>query len=91
MRCREILDKLETLSPCSFAEQWDNVGLLAGRYDKEVQTVMLALDATDSVVEEAVQKGADLLVTHHPLIFTARKSVNDGDFIGRRLVKTTTK
>lgn len=87
MRCREILDKLETLSPRSFAEQWDNVGLLAGRYDKEVQTVMLALDATDSVVEEAVEKGADLLVTHHPLIFSARKSVTDGDFIGRRLVK----
>ena len=47
MRCREILDKLETLSPRSFAEQWDNVGLLAGRYDKEVQPVMLALDAKD--------------------------------------------
>lgn len=87
MRCKEILDKLETLSPCSFAEKWDNVGLLAGRYDKEVHTVMLALDATDSVVEEAVQKGVDLLVTHHPLIFSARKSVTDGDFIGRRLVR----
>lgn len=87
MHCRDLTEKLETLAPRSFAESWDNVGLLAGRYEKEVSTVMVAVDATDQVVDEAVRKGADLLLTHHPLIFSPRKNVNDGDFIGRRLVK----
>lgn len=86
MKCSKVIERLEALSPRSFAESWDNVGLLAGRYEKEIGTVMIALDATDSVVDEAVQKGADLLLTHHPLIFSARKSVNSGDFIGRRLL-----
>lgn len=86
MQCRELMEKLEALSPVSYAESWDNVGLLAGRYEKEIHKVMIALDATDEVVEEALQKGADLLLTHHPLIFSARKKINNGDFIGRRLV-----
>lgn len=86
MRCSEVIEKLETLSPVSFAESWDNVGLLAGRYEKEIHTVMIALDASDAVVEEAVRKGAGLLLTHHPLIFSARKTINSGDFVGRRLV-----
>ena len=86
MHCNEVIEKLEMLSPRSFAEGWDNVGLLAGRYEKEIHRVMIALDATDEVVEEAVRKGVDLLLTHHPLIFSARKNVNNGDFIGRRLV-----
>lgn len=86
MQCKALIEKLETLSPRSFAEAWDNVGLLAGRYEKEIHTVMIALDATDEVVEEAVRKNADLLLTHHPLIFSARKSINDGDFIGKRLL-----
>ncbi len=87
MQCKELVRGLETMWPCSFAESWDNVGLLAGRADKEIRNVLLALDATDLVVEEAVRRGADLLLTHHPLIFSARKQINDGDFIGRRLVK----
>ena len=86
MRCNEIIERLEMLSPRSFAENWDNVGLLAGRYEKEIHRIMIALDATDEVVEEAVRKSVDLLITHHPLIFSARKNVNNGDFIGRRLV-----
>lgn len=86
MRCREVIEKLEALAPRSYAESWDNVGLLAGRFEKEIGTVMIALDATDAVVEEAVRKGADMLLTHHPLIFSPQKRINDGDFIGRRLV-----
>lgn len=87
MRCRELIRKLETLSPRSYAESWDNPGLLTGRYEKEIGKVMVALDATDEVIEQAVNAGADFLLTHHPLIFSARKQINDDDFIGRRLVK----
>lgn len=86
MRCSAVIEKLESLAPACFAESWDNPGLLTGRFEKAVRTVMLAVDATDSVVEEAAERGADLLVTHHPLIFSPRSRINDGDFIGRRLV-----
>lgn len=85
MKCYEVIEKLETLSPTTFAEEWDNVGLLAGRRNKEVRAVYIALDATDNVIEEAVRLGADLLLTHHPLIFKKLNRVNTDDFIGRRV------
>lgn len=85
MKCYDIIEKLESLSPTAFAEEWDNVGLLAGRRDKEVKTVYIALDATDEVIQDAVRLGADLLLTHHPLIFRKLDRVNTDDFIGRRV------
>ena len=87
MKCSEIIEGLQRLAPESCACDWDNPGLLAGRSDKEVKKIYIALDATDQVVEDAVQWGADMLLTHHPLIFKAIKKVNDGNFITRRLVK----
>ena len=87
MRCSEIMNILEILSPVAFAEKWDNVGLLVGRRDKTVHKVMLALDATDDVVEQAVLQGADLLLTHHPLLFSPIKRITEDDFVGRRLYK----
>lgn len=85
MKCSEIIACLEKIAPRCFAEKWDNVGLLAGREDKEIKKIMLALDPTSEVVEEAVSWGADLLITHHPLIFSGIKSVTTGDFIGKRV------
>lgn len=86
MKCREIIEYLNCLAPERMACNWDNPGLLAGRFEKEVKKIYLALDATDQVVSAAAAAGADMLITHHPLIFKAVKKVNDGDFIGRRLV-----
>lgn len=87
MRCDELTEMLERLAPPGCACDWDNVGLLAGRSDKEVKKVFIALDATDEVVEEAVAWEADLLLTHHPLIFKPLKKINDRDFISRRIMK----
>lgn len=87
MRCSEIIGRLEQLAPVEYACEWDNPGLLAGRMEKEVKKVLLALDATDEVVEQAVREQVDLLLTHHPLIFKALKKVNDQDFISRRILK----
>lgn len=87
MLCQDIIEILEQHSPLVCAEEWDNVGLLAGRRKKEVKKIMVALDATDAVVSQAVAVQADMLVTHHPLIFSARKSVTEDDIVGRRLLK----
>ncbi len=86
MRCENVLRMLEELSPLSYAESWDNPGLLAGRYDKEIKKIFIALDATTEVIEEAKRCGADMLLTHHPLIFKGIRKVNSEDFIGRRIV-----
>ena len=86
MRCTDVMELLEDLSPVSYAEGWDNVGLLLGRKDKTVHKVMLALDATDDVVQQAVLQGVDMLITHHPLLFSAVKRITEDDFIGRRLI-----
>lgn len=91
MRCSDVIEKLEQLSPLSFAESWDNPGLLAGRKDKEIRVVYIALDATTDVIREAEKVHADLLLTHHPLIFRGIKQVNTDDFIGRRVFQLISK
>lgn len=87
MLCSEITKKIEDRYPKRYAMEWDNVGLLVGRCDKEVQKIYIALDATDEVIEEARNWGADLLLTHHPMIFKGMKRITDQDFIGRRVLK----
>lgn len=87
MKCKEIMKKLEEKYPLSFAESWDNSGLLAGRQEKEVHRIFVALDATDEVIDCAVSFQADMLITHHPLIFTALKQINDRNYIGNRLIR----
>ena len=87
MRLDLILEKLEEMSPPGYAQKWDNSGLLVGRRDKEVKTVYIALDATGEVIREAKRAGADLLLTHHPLIFRDLKRVSSEDFVGKRVWK----
>ena len=87
MLCKEIVQVIEAAYPREAALDFDNVGLLAGRTEKEVKRVYIALDATDAVIDRAVEAGADMLVTHHPLIFSPLKKVTDEDFVSRRVVK----
>jgi len=74
---KEITDYIESTFPTSFAEDFDNIGLLAGRTEKTVSKVLLCLDFSKKVCEEAVRKGAELIITHHPVIFSPLKSIND--------------
>lgn len=87
MLCREIMQVIEAAYPREAALDFDNVGLLAGRAEKEVDRVYIALDATDAVIDRAAEAGADMLITHHPLIFSPLKKITDEDFISRRVVK----
>ena len=87
MLCREIMQVIEAAYPREAALDFDNVGLLAGRAEKEVERVYIALDATDAVIDRAAEAGADMLITHHPLIFSPLKKITDEDFISRRIVK----
>lgn len=82
-----ILQFMESIAPTELKMDWDNVGLFCGRGDKEVQTVLVALDPFPHVCDEAVEVGADLLVTHHPLIFEPLKAVTNDTTIGQSLIK----
>lgn len=85
--CKEVISCIENIAPLSYAESWDNVGLLVGDREKKVYRIMTALDATDEVIAQAIEQKADMLVTHHPMIFSAMKRVTTDDFTGRRIIK----
>lgn len=87
MLCKEIIKIIESTYPRKYALEWDNVGLLVGRDDKEVKHIYVALDATDEVIQRAADSGADMLITHHPLIFSGMKKINNQDFIGSRVLR----
>ncbi len=81
-----ITEKLEQLAPKAAACDWDNPGLLVGRSDREVSRIYVALDATCTVVDAAIDAGCDLIVTHHPIIFRGVKSINDQSALGLKLL-----
>lgn len=82
---QDILIFMEGLAPYELAESWDNVGLLCGDRAQEVTSVLCALDVTETVVQEAAERGAQLVVAHHPAIFTSVSRVTSDDTTGRVL------
>ncbi|MCI8326964.1 MAG: Nif3-like dinuclear metal center hexameric protein [Lachnospiraceae bacterium] len=87
MDCKKVMELLECQSPVEYACDWDNVGLLVGREDKEVKKIYIALDAEDRAIDEAIAAKADMLLTHHPMIFKGMKKVTSQDFIGKRVMR----
>ena len=85
-KAKDILQFMESIAPTELKMDWDNVGLLCGRSDKAVSTVLVALDPFPHVCEEAVAVGADLLVTHHPLIFETLKAVTEQTTVGQAIM-----
>lgn len=86
MKAVEIAELLEELSPVRYSCGWDNVGMHVGRFDKEVKKIIVSLDIDDRTVAKAVETGADMIVSHHPLLFNGIKQINDKDFIGKRVI-----
>lgn len=87
VRVKYICAALEERMPASLAEDYDNVGLLAGSGESAVNRVLVALDLTEAVLDEAVEKGAELIVTHHPILFHARRNLAEDDAEGRLLAR----
>ena len=86
MTVQQILDYVNSLAPAAMKYDWDNVGLLCGRSSRPVKKVLVALDPFLSVCREAAEVGADLIVTHHPLIFDAPKAITDDNTIGESIL-----
>ena len=83
---KDILSFLETLAPANLKMEWDNVGLLCGSKNTEVTKILVALDPFEGVCKEAADIGAQLIVTHHPLIFRAPNTITDETSVGRSIM-----
>lgn len=87
MRISEITSYLEQLAPPSLQESYDNSGLLIGSALTEVEKVLVCLDVTEEVIDEAVKKGCGLIIAHHPLIFSGLKRLNGISYVERTVIK----
>lgn len=85
--CRNITDYIEDFAPKNLAEDWDNVGLLVGSMAREVNRVMLCLDVTPEVLNEAVERKAELVLSHHPVIFKGIRRILEDEPAGWLLEK----
>ena len=87
VKVSDIYNWIDALAPFELAEEWDNVGLLAGSMENEVDGVLCALDLNDMVIGEAIAKNVQLIVTHHPVMFRGRKNLREDDPEGRMLCR----
>ena len=82
----KIIDFLKSFAPFELAEDYDNVGLLVGDKNKEIKKIMITLDVDEKVVENAKERGCDLIISHHPLIFSPLKRVVSDDSCARSVI-----
>lgn len=78
---------MEEWAPLKYQEGYDNAGLIVGDPNAEVRGVVIALDSTEEVVEEAIQKGANLIIAHHPIVFGGLKKFNGSNYVERTVIK----
>lgn len=87
MTVNDIAEKLNMLYPLKYAEQWDNSGLLIGFGQREVHKVLITLEVDVKTADYAVEQGVDMIISHHPLIFSGMKQILDSDCVGKRVIK----
>ena len=87
MRLREVIDALERLAPPRLQDEWDNSGLQVGFPETEISGILVCLDITEAIVEEAVAAGCNLIVSHHPLLFKPLRQVSDTTYQQRCVVR----
>lgn len=86
-RIKEIIQFLECFAPLSLQESYDNAGLITGNPHTTVSKILLTLDCTESVVQEAIDMGCNLIVAHHPIVFKGLKRFNGSNYVERTIIK----
>lgn len=76
MKASEIIAKIEQFAPTTLQESFDNTGIQVGCPEQEIKSILLTLDITEDVVDEAIEKGCNMIVSHHPLLFVGLKKNN---------------
>jgi dinuclear metal center YbgI/SA1388 family protein len=87
MKIIEVTNFLEQYAPLEYQETYDNCGLIIGDANAEIKGVLIALDCIESVIDEAIATGCNLIVAHHPIIFSGLKKINGKNYIERTAIK----
>ena len=87
MKIKQVLEALEKFAPLPLQESWDNAGLQIGLTEAEVSGALLCLEVNEAIVDEAVRKGCNLIVSHHPLLFHGLKQISGSDYVQRCVIK----
>ena len=86
MKIKDVISTLEQFAPLPLQESFDNAGLQIGLTEADVSGVLLCLDVTEAIVQEAIDKGCNMIVSHHPLLFHGLKQIGDSDYVQRAAV-----
>ena len=87
MKIHEITDYLEEIAPLHYQESYDNSGLLVGDFNSKVKGALISLDCTESVIDEAISLGINLVISHHPIIFSSLNKINGRNYVERVIIK----
>ena len=87
MQIREICQQMEAWAPLAWQESYDNAGLLVGDANATAKGVLISLDCTEEVVEEAIKKGCNLIISHHPIVFSGLKRFTGASYVERTVIK----
>lgn len=86
-KIKEVIAHLENIAPRAYQESYDNARLITGNQNDTVSGIMISLDATEAIVDEAIEKGCNLIVAHHPIVFRGLKSLTGSNYIERTVIK----
>jgi dinuclear metal center YbgI/SA1388 family protein len=87
MQIKDLTQYLEKLAPTAYQESYDNAGLIVGNPNDEIRGVLVTLDSTEEVIEEAIQKGCNLVIAHHPIVFKGLKRLTGKNYVERTIIK----
>lgn len=87
LKVKDICFLLEQLAPVSLSEDYDNVGLMVGNTENTVSSIMIALDCTLGVIDEAIEKNCNLILSHHPLLFKKPSNITNETLLGTKIIK----
>lgn len=87
MKIKELTNYLERIAPLSYQESYDNAGLIVGNAEDEITKALISLDCTETVVDEAIAKGCDIIISHHPIVFKGLKKFNNRNYVERTVIK----
>jgi dinuclear metal center YbgI/SA1388 family protein len=87
MIVKDITQLLEDYAPLAYQEDYDNAGLLVGNFNQKINKVLICLDCTEAVIDEAIKENCDLIIAHHPIIFKGIKKLNGKNYVERVIIK----
>ena len=87
MKLKEITDYLESYAPLAYQESYDNAGLICGNHDMEITGGLICLDSTEAIIDEAIAMGCNLVIAHHPIVFSGLKKFNGKNYVERVIIK----